>query len=75
MPALTEVAPLPRPLTAAGELMFVVFPTPSWPYPFHPQHLTAPFTVAHVCRSPTLMDVTPLPSPNTGVGVGELEFD
>ena len=47
-----------------------VVPSPNWPEPFHPQHLTAPPAVtAQVWNSPAATALTPLPSPLTSIGV------
>ena len=40
-PAAIAVTPLVRPVTATGAWRSVVVPSPSWPLPLLPQHLTA----------------------------------
>src|SRR6266508_1161624 len=53
-----------------GEPLPHVFPSPSWPSPFHPQHLTPSASVsAQVWSSPTAIAAIPLERPETSTGV------
>src|SRR5438093_1509212 len=64
--------PLARPTTSTGIERLVAVPSPSWPQPLSPQHLTPPALVsAQVCKPEELlaMAVTPLASPETSTGV------
>ena len=48
-PADMAVTSPVRPLTSIGVLRLVIVPSPSWPFPFHPQHLTlSPLVSAQV---------------------------
>lgn len=48
-----------------------VLPSPSWPSPFAPQHLSPPAVVtAQVCCSPADTEATPLVRPTTSTGAG-----
>jgi hypothetical protein len=58
------VTPLLKPVTFTGVELLVLFPFPSWPSLFSPQHLTAPELVkAQVLAQPAEMAMTPLVSP------------
>ena len=58
--------PLESPTTFTGVRRFVAVPSPSWPDPLNPQHLTPPPLVsAQVWYLPAAMAMTPLESPNT----------
>src|SRR5437588_329975 len=65
--------PLVSPTTSTGVERLVRVPSPSWPQPLSPQHLTPPALVtAQVCKPPTAMAETPLASPETSTGVERL---
>ena len=68
-PAAMRPMPVPGAKTSAGKRRSLVSPTPSWPKPFQPQHLTPPPAVtAQVCVSAAETEVTPPPSPTTSAG-------
>ena len=53
-----------------GTGLSVVLPSPSWPDPLAPQHLTPPESVStHVSLPPEAMATTPLARPVTSTGV------
>src|SRR5689334_14133513 len=69
-PLAIATTPLVKPLTLTGVVWSVVVPSPSWPYLFHPQHLTPPSRVTtQVWAYPAARAVTPLVSPCTSTGV------
>ncbi len=69
-PTAMAATPLARPKTAVGVVRCVHVASPSWPLPLYPQQRTAPAVVsAQVWNMPAAMDTTPLPRPETGVGV------
>ncbi len=72
-PAAMACMPLARPTTSTGVLRLVVVPSPNWPDPLPPQHLTPPPMVsAQVCPSPAAMACMPLARPTTSTGVSRL---
>src|ERR1019366_4625003 len=67
-----EATPEPNPTTSTGVAESVVVPSPSSPWTWYPQHLTAPAEVtAHELYHPAETEATPEPNPTTSTGVAE----
>src|SRR5207244_1683517 len=68
-PAEIAATPLGSPETATGAWRWIVVPSPSWPEPLSPQHLTPPALVsAQVWPPPAEIAATPLASPEAATG-------